>query len=82
MGTTIQKQPFKLRKASFFLLRLFFTRYQLIKLQLNEKNCKKCTACHKVCPVDIKFNETPNNCECVNRIKCMTEACQHQATSC
>ena len=56
-----------------------FSRYQLIKLQLNEDNCTKCGACHKVCPVEIKFNETPDNCECVNCMRCMTEACAFDA---
>ena len=58
-----------------------FSRYQLIKLKLNEDNCTKCGACHKVCPVEIKFNETPDSCECVNCMRCMTEACHFDAIS-
>jgi ferredoxin-type protein NapH len=58
-----------------------FSRFQLIRLQLNEENCTGCGACHKVCPVDIKFNEVPNSCECVNCMKCMTEACIFDAIS-
>jgi polyferredoxin len=58
-----------------------FSRYQLIKLKLNEDNCTKCGACHKVCPVEIKFNETPDSCECVNCMRCMTEACHFGAIS-
>ncbi len=56
-----------------------FSRYQLIKLQLNEENCTKCGACHNVCPVEIKFNETPDSCECVNCMRCMTEGCAFDA---
>ncbi|WP_417910954.1 4Fe-4S binding protein [Candidatus Electronema sp. PJ] len=56
-----------------------FSRWQLIRLQLNEENCTECGACHKVCPVEIKFNETPNSGECVNCMKCMTEACAFDA---
>jgi ferredoxin-type protein NapH len=58
-----------------------FSRYQLIKLQLNEANCTRCGACHKLCPVDVKFNETPDSWECVNCMRCMTEACQFDAIS-
>jgi len=58
-----------------------FSRYQLIKLKLNEDNCTKCGACHTVCPVEIKFNETPDSCECVNCMRCMTEACHFDAIS-
>ena len=56
-----------------------FSRYQLIKLKLNVDNCTKCGACHKVCPVEIKFNETPDSYECVNCMRCMTEACHFDA---
>jgi ferredoxin-type protein NapH len=58
-----------------------FSRHQLIKLQLNADNCTKCGACHAVCPVDVKFNETPDSRECVNCMKCMTEACKFHAIS-
>lgn len=58
-----------------------FSRFQLIRLQLNKDNCTGCGVCHKVCPVDIKFNENPNSCECVNCMKCMTEACAFDAIS-
>lgn len=58
-----------------------FGHWQLIRLQLNKENCTNCGACHKVCPVDIKFNETPSSCECVNCMRCMTEACAFDAIS-
>ncbi len=58
-----------------------FNRFSLIKLKFSADNCTKCGACHKVCPVEIQFNETPNNMECVNCMKCMTEACRYDAIS-
>lgn len=58
-----------------------FSRYQLIKLKLDKENCTTCGACHKVCPVEIRFNETPDSSECVNCMRCMTEACQFDAIS-
>ena len=56
-----------------------FSRWQLIKLKFNEDNCTKCGLCHNVCPVEIHYNETPDSCECVNCMRCMTEACQYGA---
>jgi ferredoxin-type protein NapH len=58
-----------------------FSRWQLIRLQLNQENCTSCGACHRVCPVGIKFNETPDSGECVNCMRCMTEACAFDAIS-
>jgi polyferredoxin len=56
-----------------------FSRFQLIKLKLNEQSCTSCGLCHGVCPVEIHFNETPDSCECVNCMRCMTEACSFGA---
>lgn len=56
-----------------------FNRFSLIRLQFDEDACTNCKACHRVCPVEIRFNETPNSGECVNCLKCMTEACTFDA---
>jgi len=56
-----------------------FSKFQLVKLKLNKQICTNCKACHSVCPVEIKFNETPTSPECVNCLKCMTEACNYGA---
>lgn len=58
-----------------------FNRYRLVKLKLNVANCTKCGACHHVCPMEIKFNETPDSPECISCLKCMTKACQYDAIS-
>ncbi len=59
----------------------FFSRYQLIRLKLDDNLCTKCGKCHTVCPVEIKFNESPNSLECVNCMRCMTEGCGFGAIS-
>lgn len=56
-----------------------FSRYSLIRLKLNDDKCTKCGACHKVCPVEINFNETPDSGECIRCMKCMSEACAYGA---
>lgn len=58
-----------------------FNRHRLIKLKLNEDNCTQCGACHKVCPMEIRFNETPDSAECITCMKCMTKACGYGAIS-
>ncbi len=58
-----------------------FNRYRLIKLKFNEENCTQCKACHSVCPMEIRFNETPDSGECISCMKCMTQACKYDAIS-
>lgn len=58
-----------------------FNRYSLVRLHFHPENCTKCGACHSVCPVEIRFNETPNSGECINCLKCMHEACSFNAIS-
>jgi len=57
----------------------FFNRFSLIQLQLDEDTCTNCKACHKVCPVEIRFNETPGSSECINCMKCASDACTFDA---
>lgn len=56
-----------------------FNRHRLVKLKLVEENCTQCGACHRVCPMEINFNETPDSAECISCLKCMTEACPYDA---
>ena len=56
-----------------------FNKFSLIQLQLDEDTCTNCKACHKVCPVEIRFNETPGNSECINCMKCASDACTFNA---
>jgi ferredoxin-type protein NapH len=58
-----------------------FNRVGLIKLKFTADNCTKCGACHQVCPVDIRINETPDSAECVRCLRCCVEACQFDALS-
>ncbi len=58
-----------------------FNRISLIRLKFNPDNCTKCGACHQVCPVGIRFNETPNSGECIRCLKCSSQACSFNAIS-
>jgi len=56
-----------------------FNRFSLIQLQLDEDACTNCKACHAVCPVEIHFNETPGSNECINCMRCASDACKFDA---
>ena len=58
-----------------------FQKIKVVKLRLSEENCTKCEACHSVCPMGIKFNEAPQDAECIYCLKCMKEACKFEAIS-
>lgn len=59
----------------------FFNRHRLVRLKLNEEKCTRCGACHKVCPMEINFDETPYSAECISCMRCMTKACKYGAIS-
>ena len=81
LWSVVSSRPFCRTTCPLGAFYALFSRYQLIKLKLNEDNCTKCGACHTVCPVEIKFNQTPDSCECVNCMRCMTEGCRFDAIS-
>lgn len=56
-----------------------FSRYRLVRLRLERDNCTACRACHTVCPMGVKFDESPDDLDCITCMKCMTEACRFDA---
>lgn len=56
-----------------------FSKVRLVKLQLDESKCTQCKACHDVCPMGVKFNESPNDAECISCLACMNKACRFDA---
>ena len=56
-----------------------FKKLKLVKLRHIEENCTKCEACHSVCPMGVKFNESPEDAECISCLKCMDKACKFDA---
>lgn len=55
-----------------------FSRVKLVKLNLDQKRCSHCEACHKICPMGVRFNESPNDPECISCMACM-KACSLNA---
>ena len=58
-----------------------FSRVRLIRLHLDESRCTNCKACHHVCPMGIKFNDSPDDPECITCLACMNKACKFDAIS-
>jgi polyferredoxin len=56
----------------------FFHKVKLVKLRYNEHLCTQCKACHTVCPMGVKFNESPDDMECISCLAC-TKACLYGA---
>lgn len=56
-----------------------FKKFKLVKLRLVEENCTRCKACHDVCPMGVKFDESPEDAECISCLACMSKACQFDA---
>lgn len=58
-----------------------FSKSKLVSLRWHEDRCTKCKACHYVCPMGVKFNESPQDTECISCLKCMNQACKYGAIS-
>lgn len=59
----------------------FFNAARFVKLRLDVDKCTHCGACHDVCPMGVKFNESPDDTECITCLACMNKACRFDAIS-
>ena len=50
-----------------------FSKVKLVKLRLDTERCTKCEACHNICPMGVKFNESPDDMECISCLACSKE---------
>jgi polyferredoxin len=57
-----------------------FSRVKLVKLRLDPAKCTDCKACHNVCSMGIRFNESPDDMECISCLAC-SKACKFNAIS-
>lgn len=79
--SVVASRPFCRTACPLGAFYALFNRISLIRLKFNEDNCTKCGACHEVCPVGIRFNETPASGECIRCLKCSAQACHFNAIS-
>jgi polyferredoxin len=55
-----------------------FSKVKMVKLTLDYARCTHCDVCHDVCPMGVRFNESPNDMECISCLAC-TKACKLNA---
>lgn len=55
-----------------------FSKIKLVRLQLDLARCTHCKACHSVCPMGVKFNESPADTECISCLAC-SRICPYNA---
>ncbi|OGR06094.1 MAG: (4Fe-4S)-binding protein [Deltaproteobacteria bacterium RIFOXYD12_FULL_50_9] len=58
-----------------------FAKIQVVRLKFHPEKCTACGACHSVCPMGVKFNESPEDKECITCLACMDRACKVGAIS-
>lgn len=58
-----------------------FSKVRLVRLRLDAGRCTNCKACHPVCPMGVKFNESPDDAECITCLACLDKACEFDAIS-
>jgi ferredoxin-type protein NapH len=56
-----------------------FKKAKVVRLTLDEKKCTHCKECHDVCPMGVKFNESPDDGECITCLRCLNQACRFGA---
>ncbi len=55
-----------------------FSKVKLVKLRLEPERCTHCQACHAVCPMGVRFDESPDDMECISCLAC-SKACSFNA---
>jgi polyferredoxin len=58
----------------------FFNKVSLFRMSVDEGLCTLCDDCVKVCPVGLKFYDTPNSSDCIRCLKCV-KSCNFGAIS-
>jgi polyferredoxin len=77
--SVVASRPFCRTACPLGAFYALFSRYKLVRLRLNRDNCTSCGACHPVCPMGVRFNESPDDQDCISCMKCMTKACRFDA---
>lgn len=81
LWSIVASRPFCRTTCPLGAFYALFSRVQLLRLRLDATRCTNCKACHHVCPMGVKFNENPDDPECITCLACMNRACQFDAIS-
>jgi polyferredoxin len=64
------KRPFCRIACPLGAIFSFFNRISIFRLSVNQQKCIQCDKCYRVCPMDIKVYENPNDKECIRCLEC------------
>ncbi|MEW6501841.1 MAG: 4Fe-4S binding protein [Thermodesulfobacteriota bacterium] len=81
LWSVVASRPFCRTTCPLGAFYALFAKVQLLRLRLDTSRCTNCKACHHVCPTGVKFNERPDDPECISCLACMNKACQFDAIS-
>lgn len=56
-----------------------FKKAKLVRLTLDEAKCVHCQECHSICPMGVKFDESPDDGECITCLRCLNQSCRFGA---
>lgn len=76
--SVVASRPFCRTACPLGAFYALFSKIQLVKLRLNSARCTRCAACHSVCPMGVRFNESPDDMECISCLAC-SKACNFNA---
>jgi ferredoxin len=79
LWSVLASRPFCRTTCPLGAFYALFKKFKLVKLRFVEENCTRCNACHHVCPMGVKFDESPEDAECITCLACMSKACQFDA---
>jgi len=68
--SVVSSRPFCRTTCPLGAFYALFSKVKMIRLQLDTSRCTGCGACHAVCPMGVKFNEQPNDTECITCMAC------------
>jgi len=71
----VSKRPFCRTTCPLGAIFGFFNAHSLLRLKVDNQNCKDCFKCSENCPVDLHVGENPNASTCVRCLKCLE--CEH-----
>lgn len=77
--SVVASRPFCIAICPLGAFYALFSRVKLVRLRLDQGRCTNCGSCHTVCPMGVKFNESPDDCECITCLKCMKQGCKLDA---
>lgn len=67
----VSKRPFCRLACPLGAIFGYFNKYSLLRIEVNTRDCKDCSKCRDVCPVDINISDDPGASTCVRCFKCL-----------